>query len=168
MPGSSPGMTSMHDFAISPHVFARGLLFGPAPSEKGAGNAGRSMRPIAACAMVVVERTRVSQVTPESPGIPRAMVYSLYRALPGARALWPPSSAKLLPPTGHQRRGVRTTRLRRPLSRRSSPALPASTASRPAFRDVAQRPSVGRDGVNIGAILILENRNIFAERTGQP
>jgi hypothetical protein len=43
------------------------------------------MRPIAACAMVVVERTRVSQVTPESPGTPRAMVYSLYRALPGER-----------------------------------------------------------------------------------
>src|SRR6202048_245993 len=41
------------------------------------------MRPIAACAMVAVERTRVSQVTPESPGTPRAMVYGLYRALPG-------------------------------------------------------------------------------------
>ena len=34
--------------------------------------------------MVVVERTRVSQVTPESPGIPHAMVYGLLRALPGA------------------------------------------------------------------------------------
>jgi hypothetical protein len=45
--------------------------------QEGAGNAGRPMRPIAACAMVVVERTRVSQVTPESPGIPRAMVYGL-------------------------------------------------------------------------------------------
>src|SRR5260370_18838885 len=33
--------------------------------------------------MVVVESTRVSQVTPESPGTPRAMVYGLYRALPG-------------------------------------------------------------------------------------
>jgi hypothetical protein len=51
--------------------------------KEGAGNAGRPMRPMAACAMVVVERTRVSQVTPESPGIPRAMVYGLYRALPG-------------------------------------------------------------------------------------
>src|SRR6185437_2109253 len=39
---------------------------------EGAGNAGRPMRPIAACAMLLVERTRVSQVTPESPGIPRA------------------------------------------------------------------------------------------------
>jgi hypothetical protein len=27
-------MTMKHGFAISPHVFARGLLFGPAPSEK--------------------------------------------------------------------------------------------------------------------------------------
>src|SRR3979490_3293111 len=33
----------------------------------------------------MVERTRVSQVTPESPGPPRAVVYSLYRALPGER-----------------------------------------------------------------------------------
>jgi hypothetical protein len=51
--------------------------------KEGAGNAGRPMRPIAACATIVVERTRVSQVTPESPGTPRAMVYGLYRALPG-------------------------------------------------------------------------------------
>jgi hypothetical protein len=40
-----------------------GLLVPPSPSE-GAGNAGRPMRPIAACATIVVERTRVSQVTP--------------------------------------------------------------------------------------------------------
>src|ERR1700726_1998297 len=66
----------------------------PLESE-GAGNAGRPMRPIAACAMVEVERTRVSQVTPESPGIPRAMVYGLFRALPGDRALLPPSPAKV-------------------------------------------------------------------------
>jgi len=47
-------------------------------SIRGRGEAGRPMRPIAACAMIVVEGTRVSQVTPESPGIPRAMVYGLY------------------------------------------------------------------------------------------
>jgi hypothetical protein len=33
----------------------------------------------------------VSTVTPGSPGIPRAMVYDLYRALPGDRALLSPS-----------------------------------------------------------------------------
>src|SRR5471030_3296245 len=64
--------------------------------SEGAWNAGRPMRPIAACAMVVVERTRVSQVTPETPGIPRAMVYGLFRALPGDRALLPPSPLRSL------------------------------------------------------------------------
>ena len=58
--------------------------FAKAFRPEGAGNAGRPMRPIAACAMIVIERTRVSQVTPESPGIPHAMVYGLLRALPGA------------------------------------------------------------------------------------
>ena len=46
------------------------------------------MRPIAACAMVVVERTRVSQVTPESPGIPRAMVLTVYFVLSPATGLF--------------------------------------------------------------------------------
>jgi hypothetical protein len=87
--------------------FARVLAcsFRPLPSE-GAGNAGRPMRPIAACAMSVVERTRVSQVTPESPGIPRAMVLTVSFALPGDRAFLPPSpaekSANLTPASGRQ------------------------------------------------------------------
>ena len=43
----------------------------PPSSSEGAGNAGRPMRPIAACAGVVVERTRVSQVTPaKHPAFP--------------------------------------------------------------------------------------------------
>src|ERR1700726_1707184 len=81
--------------AISRRV-APEVCFDSRPLEsEGAGNAGRPMRPIAACAMVEVERTRVSQVTPESPGIPRAMVYGLFRALPGDRAFLPPSPAKV-------------------------------------------------------------------------
>src|ERR1700730_1939006 len=54
------------------------------------------MRPIAACAMSVVERTRFSQVTPETSGIPRAMVYGLCRTLPGDRAFLSPSSLRSL------------------------------------------------------------------------
>jgi hypothetical protein len=77
-----------------PRRIAPGLCMSLPPKE-GAGNAGRPMRPIAACARIVVERTRVSQVTPESPGIPRAMVYGLFRALPGDRAFLPPSPAKV-------------------------------------------------------------------------
>jgi hypothetical protein len=45
------------------------------------------MRPIAACAMVVVESTRVSQVTPESPGIPGAMVLTVSFVLSPATGL---------------------------------------------------------------------------------
>ena len=36
----------------------------------------------------------VTTVTPETPGIPYAMVYDLYRALPGDRALLSPSQAR--------------------------------------------------------------------------
>jgi hypothetical protein len=41
----------------------------------------------------------VTTVTPDSPGIPRAMVYGLYRALPSDRAFLSLSSAELPPPT---------------------------------------------------------------------
>jgi len=112
-PGSESGllrrarMTSGHDFTISPHVFARVLLLVPPSQSEGAGNAERPMRPQAACAVVVVERTRVSQVAPESPGIPRAMVYGLFRALPGDRLSCHRRPRKLpftnlMPASGHQ------------------------------------------------------------------
>ena len=53
------------------------------------------MRPIAACAGVVVERTRVSQVTPaKHPAFPAQWFYGLLRALPGDRAFLSPSPAK--------------------------------------------------------------------------
>ena len=71
-----------HSFAISrpdmPEVCHKFLTL----QSEGAGNAGRPMRPIAACARIVVERTRVSQVTPESPSIPRAMVLRLISCSP--------------------------------------------------------------------------------------
>ena len=78
--------------------FARGFSgsFRPLQSE-GAGNAGRPMRPIAARAMVVVERTRVSQVTPaKHPAFPAQWFYGLLRALPGDRAFLSPSPLRSL------------------------------------------------------------------------
>ena len=119
-----------------------GLLVPPSSSE-GAGNAGRPMRPMAACAGVVIERTRVSQVTPESPGIPRAMVYGLCRTLPGDRAFLSPSLLRSL-----------LLRSLTPASRRQDHTIlpSASRAIRQRHigvhriplrvRDVAQRPSV--------------------------
>ena len=64
-------MTARHDFAISPHAFfcAR-YSFIPALQTEGAGNAGRPMRPIAVCAMVVVERTHVVRSHRNHPAFP--------------------------------------------------------------------------------------------------
>jgi hypothetical protein len=46
--------------------------------------------------MIVVERTRVTTSTPESPGIPARNGFNGFlRALPGDRALLPPSLSGL-------------------------------------------------------------------------
>src|SRR6266568_6731934 len=104
------------------------------------------MRPRPRVHFVVVERTRVTTSTPESPGIPRAMVYGLFRALPGDRAFLPPSpaglTANLTPASGRQ-------------DHTSSPSASAPFVRErlrvhripPRAGDVAQRPSsLGLDG----------------------
>jgi hypothetical protein len=70
--------THLRDLAA---CFARGLAcsFGPLNSE-GAGNAGRPMRPIAACAMIVVGRTRVVRSHRKRPAFP-AQWFTAYNAL---------------------------------------------------------------------------------------
>ena len=102
---SIPSLTAAYTSAI-PRRDAPEFCKAFRPQE-GAGNAGRPMRPIAACAMVVVERTRVSQVTPESPGIPRAMVLRLITRSPRGPGFLAPviggvASANLMPASGHQ------------------------------------------------------------------
>jgi hypothetical protein len=69
-----------------------------------------------------------------SPGIPaRDGVNGFLRALPGDRALLSPSLREKSAKLERQRRGVRTTRLRRPLLRHSSKAhqRPPHPAPRP-------------------------------------
>jgi hypothetical protein len=52
--------------------------------------------PAASCALVVVERTRVTTSTPESPDVPARNGFNGFlRALPGDRALLPPSPCGL-------------------------------------------------------------------------
>src|ERR1700675_2740338 len=52
--------------------------------------------PAASCAMIVVERTRVTTSTPESPDVPARNGFNGFlRALPGDRALLPPSPCGL-------------------------------------------------------------------------
>jgi hypothetical protein len=59
-----------------------------------------------------------------------------------------------------QRRGVRTTRLRRPRNARLVERAFASIASRPAFVTIASRPSLGRDQIAL-LLFLAERQAIF-------
>ena len=66
------------------------------PPLRGRGECRMPNAPAASCAMIVVERTRVTTSTPESPGIPARNGFNGFlRALPGDRALLPPSLSGL-------------------------------------------------------------------------
>jgi len=93
-----------------------------------------------AAARAVVESTRVShRRQPKQSGIPCAMVYRLIRALPGVPGLIA-SVARSFPRTSSQRRGIRTTRFRRPRFRPFVQRLGASTAFHPNVRDGRETP----------------------------
>src|SRR6202163_3410355 len=103
MPGSSPGMTSVclgrhhnskHTFATSPREAPESLM--NLSPERGRGERRMPVAPAASCAMIVVERTRATTSTPESPGVPARNGFNGFlRALPGDRAVLPPSSADM-------------------------------------------------------------------------
>src|SRR5450631_2253192 len=85
---------SKYDSAPSPRDAPEPLM-NLSPHKKGVGNAGCPLHPRPRVRFVVVRSTRVTTSTPESPGIPaRNGFNSLCRALPGDRALLPPSSAE--------------------------------------------------------------------------
>jgi hypothetical protein len=67
------------------------------PPKRGRGERRVPVAPAASRALVVVERTRVTTSTPESPGIPARNGFNGFlRALPGDRALLPPSPADMV------------------------------------------------------------------------
>src|SRR5450631_4771060 len=62
-------------------------------AHRGRGECRVPVAPAASCAIVAIERTRVTTSTPESPGIPARNGFNgVCRALPGDRAVLPPSS----------------------------------------------------------------------------
>src|SRR5260370_36751041 len=64
--------------------------------RRGVGNAGRTMHPRSRVHLVVVKGTRVTTSTPKSPGNPAPNGFNGFlRALPGDRALLPPSPCGL-------------------------------------------------------------------------
>src|SRR5712664_3031739 len=93
--------TRIHDLAAP---CARGV--DESPALRGRGERRMPVAPAASCALVVIERTRVTTSTPESPGVPARNGFNGFlRALPGDRALLPPSSADMscLSPVGPTR-----------------------------------------------------------------
>jgi hypothetical protein len=65
--------------------------FAVSSAQRGRGERRMPVAPAASCALVVVERTRVTTSTPESPGVPARNGFNGFlRALPGDRALLPP------------------------------------------------------------------------------
>ena len=83
-----------HDFATSRRNASEPLM--NLPPKEGVGNAGRTMHPRSRVHLVVVKGTRVTTSTPKSPGIPARNGFNGFlRALPGDRALLPPSPCGL-------------------------------------------------------------------------
>ena len=81
---------SRRDFTTSPRNAPEALI--NLPPKRGRGERRAPNAPAASCAIVVVERTRVTTSTPESPGIPARNGFNGFlRALPGDRAVLPPS-----------------------------------------------------------------------------
>jgi hypothetical protein len=85
---SNSGILCIHSFAISRPDMPEVCQKFPYPLIRGRRECRAPDAPAAACAMIVVERTRVSQVTPESPGIPRAMVLTVSFVLSPATGLF--------------------------------------------------------------------------------
>jgi hypothetical protein len=133
------------------------------PNSEGAGNAGRSLRPQPCVRNEKAHKHNHHGHTGITRHSPRNGFNSLYRALPGDRAFLPPSprevaSARLDSSVGAS--GPHDFAVRGKTAP-SSEALPASTASRPAFVTIASRPCMGRDGARYTSDLHFGKTEIF-------
>src|SRR5262245_10957360 len=92
-------------------------------------------------------RTRAYRYSGNTPAFPAQWLYGLLRALPGERlfCLRRPSSSFASQRTQRQRRGARTTRLRRTPHVTYVVVTSASIASHRAFVTIAKRPSSCRE-----------------------
>ena len=96
------------------------------------------------------------------PTFPHAMVYGLYRALPGDRLSCHRRRrlpANLTPASGCQDHTSSPSALATPVKRAA-----ASTASRPALATFAKRPSVGQDGFGYRLICGFGKTEYFFKR----
>ena len=123
---------------------ARFGLFVPPSSSEGAGNAGRPMRPIAACATIVVVSTRVVRSHRHHPAFPTqwfTAYFALFPAIGFLVTVIPekPASQELDASTEASEPHDLAVRLRR--SRQQHHPRPPHPA--PRFVTIASRPSSG-------------------------
>src|SRR6202043_4116601 len=97
-------------------------------------------------------------------GLPCTVVYGLLRALPGDRALLPPSPAELSSATLAPASGCQDHTTSPSASVPFVNGTSASTASRPASVTIANRPSVGRDGGRYSSDLRFLKIRIFLQK----
>jgi hypothetical protein len=152
--------TARNTFSLAARS-TRGLpsISRPLRSE-GAGNAGRRCARGKKC-------TVVTTVTPETPGIPRAMVLRLtsrsWRSGSFATVTCGIASTGLTPTSRCQGHTTWPSAEASPVSHAA-----ASTASRPDVRDVRETPLwVERDASDIDSSRVKRQRNIFRKGTGQ-
>ena len=135
--------TQEYDFAFSRRDASEVCEKIPSLRSEGAGNAGRPMRPQPGRAEKTSHASSNSHHghTGNHPAFPAQWFYGFLRALPGDRALLPPS------PADHFRQLDTSVGVSGPhdfavrAQRHSSLAPHASTASRPASVTIAKRPS---------------------------
>jgi len=83
-------------------------------NQEGAGKAGCKAHPQPRVRNETKHTSVVTTGSPDQPGLPRAMVLTACFALSSVTGLSCHRRRRRIPPTLRQRRGVRTTRLRRP------------------------------------------------------
>jgi hypothetical protein len=133
-----------HGYAISPRMRARLIMNTALKASEGAGNAGRPKRPQPRVRNKKAHE-QVHRRSPETPGIPRAMVLTVSFALSPViglschRRLADSYPRSLTPASRRQDHTTSPSATQAP----SSEAPAASTASRPTSVTIAKRPFVG-------------------------
>jgi hypothetical protein len=137
-------------------AFARGLQFRSRPKQRGRREDRVHAAPAVSCAYCASKKAHTSiQVRRRHPAFPAQWLYGLYRALPGDRALLPPSPVRGFGPlanlTPASRRQDHTTSpyataslVRTRLERATTPSRPPHPI--PRKTTIAIRPSAGRTG----------------------
>ena len=114
---------------------------------EGAGKAGCPLHPQPRVENKINHTSVVTTGSPKQSGLPCAMVYGLYRALPGDRALLPPSLSRIIPrklDASVGAPGPHVFTVRQNAARLASPKRPPHPA--PNVRDDRDTPlSRGRD-----------------------